>query len=112
MASRESVIKVLGEIDMAEFEDEYECVGIRVQEDSYGQRVGDVMDHNSRVWIDGDETEEELDGVCAIKSNMTGVACEYFGNTVLVLGSNCYTYGEDAGEVIMQEPTVLAIIEL
>lgn len=50
--------------------------------------------------------------MCAIKSNMTGVACEYFGNTVLVLGSNCYTYGEDAGEVIMQEPTVLAIIEL
>lgn len=112
MASMKDIRKALSEIDLDELEFEYGCIGIRVQEESYGLRVGDVMEHNSRVWIDGEETEEELDGVCAISVSCLDVADEYYGSCILVLGSDRYTYGEDAGEIILQDATVLAVIEL
>lgn len=112
MASTKDIRKALSEIDLDGLEFEYGCIGIRVQEESYGLRVGDVMEHNSRVWIDGEETEEELDGVCAISVSCLDVADEYYGSCILVLGSNRYTYGEDAGEIVMRDAKVLAIIDV
>jgi len=113
MASMAKIRKALESIDLEEMGMEYAYIGIRVQEEAYGAKVGEAVDHCSKVWIDGDETDEELDGVCAMNASQLGcVGCEYFGNVVLVLGADRVDYGEDAGEIIMQDATILAVIEL
>lgn len=85
---------------------EYSKCAIRIQEVPF--ELG-AIDHISHVWIDGDETEEELPGICCtvierMKSN------EYFGNHMAVIGGNNYEYGEDVGEIIISDPVVIAII--
>lgn len=51
--------------------DSYEKYGIRIQEQGF--ELGTV-DHNSKVWVDGEETEDELDGICAINLNSPEVS--------------------------------------
>ena len=43
---------------------DYEFIGVRVQEQEF--ELG-AIDHVSHVWVDGDETEEELNGICVKK---------------------------------------------
>ena len=105
MASNKAVRKAIenAEIDMEAFEEDYAYIGIRVQEETFGLNVGDKVIHNSRVWVDGEETEEEL----ANTNN------EYPGRYVLLLGDNKMSgYGEDEGEIILYCPTVLAILKV
>lgn len=116
MAKLEKVLEKLAgaNIDIDALEDQFAYLGIRVQEETYGLNVGDKIVHNSSVWVDGVETDEELDGVCATNYN-GGVYLaqnEYFGRYVLLLGDNRAEYGEDDGEIIMYCPTVLAIWEV
>lgn len=115
MASNKAVRKAIENagIDMAAFEEDYAYIGIRVQEETYGLKVGDKVIHNSRVWVDGEETEEELDGISAtMYSAMANTNNEYFGEYVLILGDNKMNYGEDEGEIILSYPTVLAILKV
>lgn len=113
MASMKSIREALRKIDLDDLTDAYGYAGIRVQEETYGLSVGDTVTHNSKVWIDGDETDEELDGVCAMNINaLDAIHGAYFGRCVLILGSNSADYGEDAGEIIMQDAKVLAIINM
>ena len=92
--------------------DGYEYIGIRVQD--LLEIVGTEMEHRSRVWEDGLYTCEELNGVCAVnaradyaKNNSTG----YFGEYMIVLGSFHASWGEDVGEIIMEDPEVLECIK-
>lgn len=113
MASMTDIRKALNSLDLDELGAAYEHIGIRVQEESYGLTVGDTMEHNSHIWEDGDDTEEEIDGVCAMNvKSLNMISCEYFGQTILVLGSYDVEYGEDLGEIIMRDAEVLAIINL
>lgn len=116
MASNKAVRKAIenAEIDMEAFEDEYTYIGIRVQEETFGLKVGDKVIHNSRVWVDGEETEEELDGVSATMcSAMARTDNEYAGQYILILGDNKMSeYGEDDGEIVLYCPTVLAILKV
>lgn len=99
---------------------EYDHVGLRVQESDYGVTIGDQVTHRSYHWIDGDMTDEEIDGICAIDAEQAAARkgthySGYIGNTVLVLGSNSAMWGEDIGEIILQpaygnDPTILDII--
>ena len=116
MAKLGEVLKTLADanIDIDALEDRFAFLGVRVQEETYGLSVSDKIVHSSRVWVDGDETDEELDGVCATNYS-NGVYLtqnEYFGRYVLLLGDNKAEYGEDDGEIIMYCPTVLAIWEV
>nr|DAP79036.1 MAG TPA: hypothetical protein [Caudoviricetes sp.] len=89
---------------------------------------------NSFVWIDGEKTEEELDGIStmgikdlteeavirAIKC-LGRDACEYFGvkanvfhsyvgqNFVLIKGDSA-TAGDDNGEWVIKNPVVVAVL--
>lgn len=93
----------------------WEYVGIRVQEDAYGVQVGDVMTHKSSIWIDGEMTDETLDGVSAVSVKLARYMSDYesyTGDIAIVLGSNRATYGEDETEIIMRRATVLGIIRL
>lgn len=112
MASMNEIAKAinLNEIDE---DGRYEYIGIRVQDDAYGMQVGQTVEHNSHVWIDGDETDEELNGVCAIYAEAIGrISTTYYGDTVIILGSQSAEYGEDDGEIIMQDAVVLAVMHL
>lgn len=116
MATLDKVLKTLANanIDIDALEEQFAYLGVRVQDETYGLSVGDKIVHSSSVWVDGVETAEELDGVCATMYN-DGVYLtqnEYFGKYVLLLGDNKAEYGEDDGEIIMYCPTVLAIWEV
>lgn len=87
--------------------------GIRIQEQFF--TLGSI-EHNSKVWFNGEETDEELDGICAIDLNAPEAAeClngnGYFGNHIALIASDSYEYGQDAGEVILKNAEVLYIIK-
>lgn len=85
----------------------YGVFGIRVQEESF--ELG-TMDHCSYVWIEGEQTDEELPGVCAISEKaINNQTHEYFGNHVAVIAGDRYTYGVDPGEIIIEDPEVVYI---
>ena len=85
---------------------DYEAVGVRVQDVQF--ELGE-MDHVSKVWIDGEETDEELDGVCVTDVNSLGVN-EYYGEHMAVVAGNKFCYGEDFGEMIIKDAQVIAIL--
>lgn len=97
----------------AELLNDYEVVAIRTQEPEFS--LG-KLDHVSRIWIDGEETDEELDGVCCIDSQY---AEEVFGSRffggypgehVAIIAGNRYEGGEDYGEVIIADPVVIEVL--
>jgi len=92
---------------------DYDFIGIRVQED-FNEKIGDILTHQSYVWIDGEKTEELLNGVCAIDANrLNHTLCNgaYSGDVILILGCNGYCErGEDVAEIIMDNPVIIDII--
>lgn len=92
----------------------YRYIGVRVQDGARGAEVGKATEHNSNVWIDGEMSEEKLNGLCAIKArkyqiNQIDRFSGYEGDTILILGSNEAQKGYDEGEIIMMTPVVLEI---
>ena len=106
MKITESMQQKINQVAEEAFYD-YEMIAIRVQEEAF--ELGSI-DHVSHIWEDGEDTGEELDGICAIRIDQIRSASDYFGGHIAVLGSNSYEYGEDAGEVILQDAEVLAIL--
>jgi hypothetical protein len=82
--------------------------------DESNAQVGDVVEVNSRVWCDGEYTNEELDGLSAIGKPFRNPKewNGYPADKILVLSCDFYTCGNDVGEIIMKEPKVLEIIEV
>lgn len=105
-------------IDLDDLRFEHGYIGIRIQDDAYGLRAGDAVDHISHIWDDGVDTGEELSGVCALGANAFFRFASfrgrvpYIGRTVLVLGADRVSYGEDEGELVMEDATVLAVLHL
>lgn len=99
--------EILNKID--ELDDAFELgayTGIRVQEVPF--ELGEI-DHCSRVWIDGDETDEELDGICVTKPEHMS-SNEYYGEYAAIITGDLVEYGEDLGEMILTNARVVAII--
>lgn len=94
----------------------YDYLGIRSQNHPF--ELGPI-DHASNVWEDGENTGEELDGICATDWEHPAIACHsneidcrlgcYLGEHVAILGSNSADFGEDEGELIMQDAQVLYV---
>lgn len=106
--SKETIANIRATVEEMGLEDEYEYIGVRVQEQEF--EIG-AIDHVSRVWIDGDETDEELNGVCATKVDaIVNLPYEYFGDHVAIICGNSAEYGEDVGEIIIEDATVVAVI--
>lgn len=87
---------------------DYDKIGVRVQDVPFA--LGE-MEHKSHVWDDGDDTGEELDGVCVqdVKT-LSKYHNDYYGDYIAVVAGNDYSYGEDAGELIINDPVVVAIL--
>lgn len=87
---------------------EYEYIGVRVQEQKF--ELGE-MDHVSSVWVDGDETDDVLNGVCATKIDaLENLPGEYYGDHIAIICGNSAEYGADVGEIIIEDAIVAAII--
>ena len=89
----------------------YGSIGVRVQPVPF--ELGPI-DHVSHVWIDGEETDEELDGICACAIDdlkHVNAYNEYFGDHVAVIGGNLEGFGEDEGEIILSDAEVIAILK-
>lgn len=95
----------------------YTYIGICAQE--VPAEIGEVMSHQSYVWEDGNQTDERLPGVCAVdieylagRTASISDPAGYPGEYIVVLGADEVEYGEDAGEIIMRQPAVLAMYEV
>ena len=95
------------------YQDDYEYVGIRVQEQAF--ELGPIY-HCSNVWDDGEMTEIELNGICTIDIDHVERAMykfgkyvywPYRGDHVAVIVGNRATYGEDLGELVIEDPVVV-----
>lgn len=85
---------------------EYETYAIRVQLEPFA--LGPI-DHVSKVWVDGEETDEELPGVCTVKAEAYQPGY-YDGEHIAILGCYYSEMGEDLGEIIMMDAEVVEII--
>ncbi|MEG0504486.1 MAG: hypothetical protein RR547_07550, partial [Raoultibacter sp.] len=72
----------------------------------------------SHVWVDGDDTGIEIEGLSAttITSNKITMHASdndsynsYWGDNVAIICGNDYSMGEDAGEVIITDPVCVHI---
>ena len=107
MTKREAIENIINRINEIKENAEYEYIGVRVQENEF--KVGEILD-NSFVWVDGEMTDEELDGTCAVKLEDAQLANGYFGNHVAIIGSDSMEYGQDLGEIILRDAEVLEVL--
>lgn len=95
---------------------EYDHYGLRAHrgvEVVVGQSLG-----NSRVWIDGECTDEELDGISALEvkadtidaviANLAGYA--WADEPIVLVAGNSRSWGEDAGEIVIPDNICLAVL--
>ena len=92
---------------------DYDKIGIRIQEQSF--ELGEI-DHVSHIWVDGEDTGDELNGISVIDIN-SPIANDmisghgYFGNHIALIGGDLDEYGEDSGELVLKNAVVLNIIK-
>lgn len=102
---------------------DYSYFGIRAVDEILA--VGDTC-QDSRVWSDGDATDETLDGASATAirvSNYTDAAINaaleaaekankpYHAAHHYIVAADRMTYGKDLGEIILTGAVVIAIID-
>jgi hypothetical protein len=99
----------------------YNTIGIRAMTGGVIVEVGQELE-SSFVWVDGQITSEQLEGVSAIDCGFDGfdvlkkleraleLVKAYRGQLVLI-GTNAETYeGNDVGEVVMPSAVVIATL--
>ena len=86
---------------------DYEVIGVRVQEQPF--ELGE-MDHVSHIWNDGEDTGVELNGVCVVNADKIENSHYYFGDHAAIVCGNKFTYGEDPGEIIIEDPVVVEVL--
>lgn len=108
---------------MTEFNVSTEVTGLRIFDAETAPKVGDRLDC-SRVWDDGEPTEETLSGTCAVEIDWNAkdltaeilsalkIAKSYCGDYVAIIGGPSSEYGVDSGEVIIHRAVVLAVWNL
>ena len=76
------------------------------------------MMHTSVIWIDGEETEEELPGVCALRyregddlTELVQRSRRIYGDGknvfTALIASDSMEWGQDDGEIILTDPVVI-----
>lgn len=93
-------------IEENELDYEYEFIGLRVQDVPF--EIGET-NHISHVWIDNEDTGEELDGICVTRIDELGREL-YCGDHAAILVSNYAEGGEDYGELILKDAKVVMIL--
>lgn len=107
MTKAEAIKNIIDRIDEIQDAYDYGYIGIRVSDSEFVE--GEILD-NSFVWVDGEMTDEELDGTCAIMLKDAKLANAYHGSHVAIIGSDSMEYGQDLGEIILRDAEVLEVI--
>lgn len=107
MTKAEAIKNIIDRIDEIQDAYDYGYIGIRVSDNEFAK--GEILD-NSFVWVDGEMTDEELDGTCAIMLKDAKLANAYHGSHVAIIGSDSMEYGQDLGEIILRDAEVLEVI--
>lgn len=104
--------EILSTIKAVKAEYGWSGVGIRIQE-GIPFALGPI-DHVSNVWVDGEDTGEELPGICVISASNINLMCRnavyYSGNHVAILAGDVVGFGEDPGEVILTNAEVVEVL--
>jgi hypothetical protein len=100
------------------YKQDYEIVAIRTQEIPF--ELGETS-HLSKVWVDGTETDECLDGISGTHIDSRSVRMHssehnawsgyYYGDYTAIICGNEYTIGEDDGEVVIMDAVVVKILK-
>lgn len=98
-----------------EADENHEIFAIRTQDVPF--EMGQI-EHKSLVWVDGEMTDEELDGISATVIDVNDIERSlnrhsregYDGGHIAILAGGYSVPGEDAGEVVMENPDVIAIL--
>lgn len=102
--------QIMTVVQQARQDEVAEWIGLRV-DDEVDLQVGQILD-GSRIWIDGEPTEETLDGTCAIDTANLGralrLAASYFGDRVSIIVGTYAQAGEDDCEIIIRDAQVHA----
>ncbi len=107
MTKREAIEDIMNRREEIKNEYAYDFIGVRVQENEFVK--GEIL-NNSFIWDDGECTEEELDGTCAVRIDDAVLANGYFGEHVALVGGYYGEYGEDLGEIIIRQAEVLEVL--
>ena len=102
--TKEEINKAIAAVRDNEYD--YDYVAIRICPDVV--EVGQTLEP-SFVWVDGEITEEVLEGTCGINIQ-SNAACGYFGKCMAIIGGYYAEYGEDVGELIVKDAVVIAIL--
>lgn len=86
---------------------EYDRIGIRVQENEF--KKGEIL-NNSYIWIDGEMTDDELDGTCAVNLDDAELAKGYYGDHIALIAGDYTEWGQDLGEIIITNAQVLEVL--
>lgn len=102
--TKEEINKAIETIKNNDYD--YTYVAIRICPDMV--EAGQTLE-NSFVWVDGEITDEEIDGTCGIdiESKAGG---GYFGACMAIIGGYDAEYGEDDGEIIIKNAEVIAVL--
>ena len=100
---------------------DYDFYGIRVLNDYFGSAdmaVGDVLEPSYR-WEDGEPTDDELYGTCALAVDENSSIDELIatlqkiygclGGKKVLIGGHQAEWGDDDGEIVIRDAVVLAI---
>lgn len=105
-------------LDMAsEYKDDYETIAIRTQDVPFD---ASGISHNSKIWVNGEELSDELDGISATDINSAMIVMHssehtprtgyYYGNYVAIVCGDLNGMGDDEGEVIIKNAKVLKVL--
>lgn len=83
-------------------------VALRAQAEPF--ELGELA-HNSVVWIDGEETEEELNGACGLALDDVELINNYYNDHIAIIAGDRYEWGQDPGELIIEDAQVVEIIK-
>lgn len=87
----------------------FNMIGFRIQEEPFS--LGKI-EHRSYEWIDDEQTDEVLDGICTIGiEDIENANAEYCGDHVAVICGMRGHGGYDYGELIITDPVVVEIIK-
>lgn len=86
----------------------YGVVALRAQVEPF--ELGS-LDHNSVVWIDGEETEEELNGACGLALDDVQLINNYYNDHIAIIAGDRYEWGQDTGELIIEDAQVVEVIK-
>lgn len=107
---------------------EYDVYGLRIDEGMI-YKVGDTTENSHQWWQDDPEDDSEynedlglwdggeLNGTCAIEVTEDNIESalemikQYFGEHITLIAGYGYEYGNDNGEVIIEDAKVLAVIK-